>query len=213
MELEGPILEELKDFKNDDTQLILGAQEIDLKIKTVKSKFIENFLEMAHLLAEIYNHQYYYLLGYEGFKEYVELSDLDINTSVAYRMVKMANSMKELQIGTDSVKEVKPTKLLEIFSLNPKENEGAIRSLLEDGKTSTTDQVKSKVRKHKGLDEAVFYRFSVEKDTSELTIEPAMEKIKRKMGSDVDKFGEVAEPSGSKCFEFICAEYLNMKDE
>jgi hypothetical protein len=212
MELEGSILEEL-DERKDDNALALGAADVDRRIKTVKKKFIENFLEMASLLAEIYNHQYYFVLGYEGFKEYVELSDLDINTSVAYRMVKMANSMKELQIGNDQVKEVKPTKLLEIFSLNPKENESTIRALLEEGNTNTTNQVQSKVRKEKGLDEAVFYRFSVEKEVSELTIEPAMEKIKRKMGSNVDKFGEVSEPSGSKCFEFICAEYVISKDE
>ena len=148
-------------------QRIDKATGISERINQVKLKFIENFLELSHLLAEVYNNQYYDELGFDTFKEYVESSDLDINITAAYRMVNLANNSKLLDVPSETMAEIRPTKLLEIFSLNPDEHKETIHELLKEGDKNTVEEVKQKVKKAKGETGAdVFYRFKVNEETS-----------------------------------------------
>jgi hypothetical protein len=185
------------------------GQEVLDRVNVIKERLIENFLELSALLADIYNNKYFELSGYSNFSDYVEQSSLDINISTAYRMVRLINSSKLLGVSPEQMRLIRPTKLLEIFSLNPTTNQDDIHALLKEGDKNTVDEVKKRVRKVKGLGEEVFYRFSVEKDVADLCIEPAINKCKAEYGDTTSSDGEIKDISNSKAFELICIEYLN----
>jgi len=178
------------------------------RIGQVKKKFVEYFLELCYLLGETVEKKYFETWGYNSFNEYVENSGLDIQTGAAHRMVKVYDGAKQLGLTLEQLMATKPTKLLEIFSLNPKENEKVIRGLLEEGDTNTVEEVKNKVRAEKGLSEDVFLKFKVEKDVHEMIILPALERCRQLHGSNKDKFGEVYDISDSRCLELIFTDFL-----
>jgi len=178
------------------------------RIGQVKQKFIEYFLELCFLLGEIVELKYYEEWKFSSFKDYVENSGLDIQVSAAYRMVKVYDGAKQLGLTWEQLAVTKPTKLLEIFSLDPKENEKVIRGLLEEGNTNSVADIKNKVRAEKGLAEDVFVKFKVGKDVHESIILPALERCRQLHGSSKDKFGEVHDISDSKCLELIFMDFL-----
>lgn len=178
------------------------------RIGQVKQKFIEYFLELCFLLGEISEKKYFEQWQYNSFKEYVENSGLDIQVSAAYRMVRVYDGAKQLGLTWEQLAVTKPTKLLEIFSLDPQENAQAIRGLLEEGDTNTVEEVRNKVKAEKGLSEDVFLKFKVDKEVHEDIILPALERCRQIHGSNKDKFGNVYDISDSKCFELICFDFL-----
>ena len=182
--------------------------EVLERIGQVKKKFIEYFLELCYLLGEVVEKKYFEVWGYNSFNEYIENSGLDIQNGAAHRMVKVYDGARQLGLTWEELAATKPTKLLEIFSLNPKENEKAIRGLLQEGDSNTVDEVRNKVRAEKGLSEDVFLKFKVEKDVHELIILPALERCRQLHGSNKDKFGEVYDISDSRCLELIFTDFL-----
>jgi hypothetical protein len=186
------------------------AEEIDSAIKDIRDGLKESFLDMCQLLAQLYNERLYHSLGYTSFNDYVAQAGLDLNVSVAYRMVKFANTVEALQIPKEKLLKVKPSKLLEIASLDREENKSQILDLINDGENMNIHEVREKVRKTKGLDATMMMTFKVERSTYEEIITPAFEKVRQVAGSTVDeKTGEVTELTDSRVLEFLCAEYLH----
>jgi hypothetical protein len=178
------------------------------RIGQVKKKFVEYFLELCFLLGEVVENKYYEVWKFNSFKEYVENSGLDIQVGAAYRMVKLYEGAQKLGLTHEELAVAKPTKLLEIFSLNPLEHEKIIRKLLEEGDTNSVEEVRNKVKAEKGMSEDVFLKFKVEKEVHEDIILPALERCRQIHGSDKDKHGEVHDISDSKCLMLICMDFL-----
>lgn len=184
------------------------AEQVRQQLETEKQNFVRNFFEISKLLTEIYNNKYYEFWGYGSFIDYVESSDLDINQTTAYRMVNLVNGQKALDIPTEELLVVKPTKLLEIFSLNKEANGDDIKKLLEEAKTDTIDEVRNKVRQAKGLSTDVWMKFKLTDDMAD-TVNAALEKAKQESGDIIDhNTGEVLTISNSRALELICANYL-----
>lgn len=190
-------------------QKILPYQEIKDRLEMEKKNFVTNFYNIAKLVTEIYNNKLYEYWGYGSFKDFVQ-ENLDINLAIAYRMTSLINGQSALDIPTEDLLEVKSTNLLEIFSLNPKENKEEIKSLLNDAKTETTEQIKNKVRRLKGLNSPTWFKFSYTDENTVELIKNGLEKAKREYGDSVDiTTGEIIEISNSRALELIIADYLS----
>lgn len=189
------------------------AEKIDQEIKEIRDGLKVSFLGMCKLLAQMYNDRLFAQLEhpYSSFNDYVAFSGLDLNVSTAYRMVKFSNTIEALGISEERLLKIKPSKLLEIASLDRKENEREILDLIDGGETSNINEVRDKVRKIKGIDAAIMLTFRLERDTYEEIIEPAFDKVRAVAGSTVDeKTGEVTDLTDSRVLEFLCIEYLHV---
>lgn len=189
-------------------QVMIPYQDVRDQLEVEKKNFVKNFYNIAQLVTKIYNNKLYEYWGFGSFKDFVQES-LDLNLAIAYRLVSLVNGQQALEIPTEELLQIKSTNLLEIFSLNPEKNSEEIKALLTDAKTDTTEQIKNKVRKVKGLGTSNWIKFNLEEDALQV-VNDALEKAKVDYGDSVDfSTGEIKEISNSRAIELICADYLS----
>ncbi len=185
-------------------QRVLPYQDIKDQLDTEKKNFVKNFYAIAALIAEVFNNKCYEYWGYGSFKEFIS-ENLDIQISVAYKMVTMINNKKLLNITDEELLDIKPTKLLEVMSLKDPEE---VKTLLLEAKTASTDIIKEKVRKAKGLGENVWRKYSLSIEAAEV-LDAALDRIKVEYGDSFDPSNnEVKEISNSRAIEMLAANYL-----
>src|SRR5258705_12130306 len=97
------------------------ANSIIEEIESIKKKSYDNFIRLSQLLRSLYNDKYFEDLGFDNFKECLDSSGLDMSISQAYRMIKLAEGIEKFGIQSEELKGLKPTYLLEVFSLDDEE--------------------------------------------------------------------------------------------
>jgi len=175
------------------------------EIELIKKKSYDNFIRLSELLRSLYKDKYYEDLGFDNFKECLDSSGLDISISQAYRMIKLAEGVEKFEIPKEELKAIKPTYLLEVFSL---EDGDEIKKLLNPPEKITVNEVKELVREKKGYDKSYFVQFKVTQDTRNM-INDVHKKLREREGQTIGENQAIQELSDSQCLEYVYAEMWN----
>jgi hypothetical protein len=196
-------------------------------VESLIANMAHSTFDLAEHLFEVKSNQYYASLGHATFKEYT--STLEIKPRKAQYVVRMAEVMSIVGIPREQYEPVGIAKLREITSLTPediyvhpetKEEKPMgdfIRTFVETAHEMSLEQIKQLVKTLKGLDgenELIFVPFYIKKIVNEQTVQPALEKMKRQIGSvGRDEEGNAIDPSNGQALEAMSANCLASPDE
>lgn len=203
------------------------SAKVRKQLESLNLLLVGSTFDVAELLAEVKAGNYYGDWGYQSFQDYVETM-MDMKLSKARYLVTIINTSKKLNIPRTDYESIKITKLREIFSLRPFDEDGNvafgiatklpiaehIKELLGKAKSMSLKEVVSEVSRingHVGDDELVFIpAIKVTKSCRDNVILPAREMARNKLGSMAkDAEGDAQEYSDSACEEIIHADFLS----
>ena len=201
------------------------AAAVRIELEHLNTLVLDSTFDIAELLAEVKENNYYGAWGYETFEEYVEIV-LGMKKVKAYYLVRIVTTAKKLEIPREKYQDIQITKLREIFTLNPFDKEGqplhspVTGLLISDhikelvGKASTlklTEVVDlvSQLKGQTGDDAMVYLNLKVTKSCRDNVILPARELARKRLGSqEIDSEGDSHDYSDSVVEELIHAEFL-----
>lgn len=206
-------------------QIAKRAAAVRIELEHLNSLLISSTFDVADLLAEVKENNYYGAWGYETFEEYVEVV-LGMKKVKAYYLVRIVNTAKKLEIPREKYQDIQITKLREIFTLNPFDKEGKplyspvtsglisdhIKNLVDKAsklKLTEVVDIVSKIKGQTGNDAMVFFNLKVTKNCRDNVILPAQELARKRLGSqEIDSEGDAHDYSSSVVEELIHAEFL-----
>ena len=181
-----------------------------------------NTFDLAEVLYEAQSSKFYYTWGFNTFAEFIK--DIDLKTSKARYLARMVEIMNAVGIAREVYEPVGVSKLREITSLDPagywindetgetEKLDGWIIKLTTAGKEMSLSEIKELVKKLKGLtgeDELIWLNICVKKIVLENTIRPALDLMKKVIGSKGrDEDGNAIEASDGEALEGVCAGFL-----
>lgn len=193
--------------------MIARAVEVEGLILGLKDTVQDSAIEMAYLLKEANDKQYYRMLGVNTFSDWINKVGLDMSERAAAYLLNIARKAELLGIDKAELKKSKISKLKEIFSLDAGTNGTEIKALLAGSQEESLDVVKEKVQQVKakdGHEPNAYMTFKMPVTVKEEIVLQAFELVRRLYGSVIDEnTGEVIDISDSKCLELVCAEFLN----
>ena len=180
-----------------------------------------NVFDIAELLYEAQENNYVYEWGYESIPDFAE-KELGIKESKARYLARIVRIYRAVGLTRKDCEGIHTSKLREISSLNPegswfnketKENEPLdehIVRLITDARDMTLNAIKEEVAKLKGQvgpDRRVIRSFSTTQSAWDNVFVPAMEKIRRRLGSENrDNDGNAKEYKDGVVYEMMAAE-------
>lgn len=153
--------------------------------------------DLAELLAEATDKNYFQEWGYESRKSYVE-TNLDIKERQAHNLVRIASISRKLNYTRESLEHIGTSKLREIFSLEPDHEwlnpetqikepiSDHIHRLIQQAPSLSYEAVLAEVRKLKGIvgdNDLTWVNFQVTRLVKENVILPGMAAFRSYMGS------------------------------
>jgi hypothetical protein len=173
--------------------------------------------DLMDLFHESKAKTYYHGWGFESFGKYAK--SLDIKYSKAYYLVRVKSNMIAAGLEREQYEPVGMGKLRIIGRLDPEtEYQGTpvsllIRELTLKAGQMSQEEVQLEVDTIMGMTEdesMVWINVKVKKLARENTIKPALEKMKRHLGTvpDEDEEGQHKDASDGRALEMICANFL-----
>jgi len=167
------------------------------RLNTLSKNVTDNYCEIAELLHETWENNYFIHKGYETFQDFAEKS-LDIKGRKAYFLVQITKTLKKLNIPWSDVREVGWRKMASIAPILNSDNH---EELILDAKNLTLPALSEKVKaKKQGKEEtdSPLVRMTVQMSEDENTIvQAAIEYAKKHEGVK----------SNSNAIVHICYEY------
>lgn len=186
------------------------ANDVRTSLVSIKKDTEASFLKLCDLLLEAQEKAYHVVYGYARFTDWLEEDkSLDMSPRQAFYYVKIASTMRTLELKPEDVREVGISKLKEIFVLDPNTHPKEIKKQLLAAPGRTLNEVKeavSKVLAKKGEKPKKYMTLKLDSDVKD-TLDDAIELARRNYG-DVVVEGEVMEASVSQCMELIAVAYL-----
>jgi hypothetical protein len=187
------------------------------KIQNIKTRMVDQALELAELLSEARANSYHHDWGYENFGDWVENgSGLDLKERTAYYLISIIDKSRQLGITREDLGKSKISKLKEIFSLDADRHPNVIKQLVSASANISLESVRDAVAAIKTQDgqEALVYRtFSFTQSGYELTVKAAIERMMMEYGDTIDSVTKAPiDISPGRAIEMICADYLASPD-
>lgn len=211
-------------------QVIIGetvagrAATVRKQMARLSTDLQRNTFDIAALALEAQEHGYFRDWGYESFGEYGE-QELGIRHRKLQYLARICKVMKICAIQRTDYEPAGVTKLRLITSLEPdstyfnqetKQHEDMaehITALVADSPELDTKEIEQRVAHLKGMDgpnAMVTKSYSVTQSCYENTIAPALEVMRRLLGSKGrDDTGSAVDYPPGTCIEYICREFLN----
>ena len=181
----------------------------------------KSLFDAAELLHEAQENNYFSTWGYASLPEFAE-QELGIKRSRAQYLARIVKVYRAVGLSREAVEHIHTSKLREISTLKPKgtyfnrtegKNEDLdehIVRLMLGADDMTLIQIKEEVARLKGQigpDRRVIRSFSTTQSAWEGVFVPAMEKIRRRLGSEQrDDGGNAKEYSDGVVYEMMAAE-------
>jgi hypothetical protein len=197
------------------------SAEVRKRLKAISGSMQKDTFDMAELLDEATN--FFQAWGYEGLEDYAT-KELHIKVRKAQYLARISRVCRAVGVKRDFYEQVGVSKLREITRLEPsgswfnpetKENEPLadhIANLIIEAIDMTAEAVDNAVAKFMGqVDENAMVNraYRCVRSAWDNTILPAMELVRRKLGSaGRDDGGKAVEYSDGVCYEMMAAEYL-----
>ena len=195
------------------------AAKVKRQIQNLVKNVSTSTFDLAELLWEVKNKNYYSEWGFESFSKYCK--DIKgLKYSKSYYLVAIVSLMKAAGVARDKYEPVGLTKLRSISVLNKeleKEFNGVpmplvVNQLTLKAEQMTAEEVQFEVDTILGLtaDESmVWLNIHVKKVARENVIQPALALAKKHIGSvGPDEEGQYKDPSDGAALEAICADYF-----
>jgi hypothetical protein len=180
-------------------------------------------LDMAELLYEAQSNNYFSLWGYPSLSKFAE-KELGLKYRRAQYLARIVKVYRAVGLTRTSCENVPVSKLRAITTLDPDSSfwntetklseplDEHIVRLITEANEQTLKQIEAEVAKLKGQtgpNRRITRSYNVDESTYLNVIKPALEIIRRKLGSaGRDDSGNAVEYSDGVCFEMICAEVL-----
>lgn len=180
--------------------------------------------DVAELLYEVQEKKLYGKWGFENFSEYAE-RELNLKVRKAQYLARIVKVCREVGVKRADYEQVGVTRLREICTLDPettfydseqKEHTPMVDhivDLLSRAVEMSTVEVAERVAELKGQvgDNRMLLRsYKVTKTAYENTIQPALEVMRKLLGSKGrDGTGAAVDYPDGACLEYICREFLN----
>jgi hypothetical protein len=183
------------------------------QIDALAGRMADTTWELAELLEEVHDNNFWQGYGFDDFDSYVDSDDskFDMSSRQARYLIKINKGAKAIGIPVEALKAVKITKLKEIFTLDPNKFATEMHELVDVAKTESLEEIKERVRLIKGLDgqpEVTWRNFLVTREAAEI-IDQAIERIKREFGDTMNEGGEASDISDGRALELMCGEKLS----
>lgn len=197
---------------------------VRLELDCLRASQQQTTFEMADLLAETHDKNYWSDWGFQSFGHYVQES-LDIKERQAYYLIQIVTVSRKLNIDRNEIEGIAISKLKEIFSLDPdnfyynaesgeKEPLDAhIMRLVALAPSIGLDAIKAEVRRLKGLPEkpGTWRNLYFEDPAMAETWDRAIELVKRHSGNGKEDpiTGQIREISDAAAAERMAADILS----
>lgn len=122
------------------------GEDVREQISDLAHELEENYMKLAKLLDETYEHAYYLKWGYESFKTYCN-EELSVKYRRARYLVVIASTVRRLNLEWDRVISIGRTKMRSIAGLLTDAN---YKEWLDQAEDLTTDQLVQVVKDSKG---------------------------------------------------------------
>ena len=194
-----------------DVKLIARAVQVQDELLKIKDAVQSNAVDMAFLLREAHQFEYFRVLGANSFESWVESSiELDMSPRQAFYLVGIAKKAEQLGLTKEDLKQTKISKLKQIFSLDPAEFPEEMKQLLASSSSESLEEVAKKVAEFKadtGEEPTSYVKFKLPESVKETLME-SFEVCRRMYGSTINEYGEVADISDSRCLELIAVSFI-----
>jgi len=213
-------------------QVIVGetiageAEKTRKELEKLIGVYNSSTFDIGELLYRVKKNGFHKNYGFNTFLEFV--SELDIKTRKAQYLVKITETMDELNIPRNEFEPVGIAKLREISSLDLYEDgdpaiyqddEGEthlisdiIKGLIIKSHEMSLDELKKYVKIIKGFtgdNDLVWVNICLNRQAFEQTVQPALSLCKKALGTTGKNDEGVAQDySDGKALEMICADYL-----
>ena len=183
-----------------------------------------NTFDIGELALEMQEHGYFREYGYETLAEYGE-QELGIKSRKLQYLARIVRVCRECGVARKDYEPVGVSKLRLITSLDPDSSYydreiqqhipmvNCITELISEGIEMSTQEIEERVAHLKGMDDdnAMIHRsYSVTKSAYENTIVPALEAMRKLLGSQGrDDEGRATDFPDGKCIEFILRDWHN----
>ena len=180
--------------------------------------------DCAELLYEVQDKKYYLDWRFESLGDYAA-TELNLKARKSQYLARVIRVMRECGIKRADFEGCGITKLRVISSLEPsgtffnsvsKEHESLVDHIVDltaSAPELSVQEIEERVAHLKGLDgeNSILTRsYNVTRSAYEGTIKPALEVMRRLLGSrGRDESGKAVEYSDGQCLEYICREFLN----
>jgi hypothetical protein len=195
-----------------DPTVVDRAEAVRLKLREAREQAESSFMDMCDLLMEAKAEGYHRIWGYAEFGQWIEEgSDLDMSARQAYYMINIARTVQKLGLSREQVKEIKISKLKEIFSLDSKTQQEEIKALVAAAPDQSLEEIKAHVRNVKtqaGEEPPQYVTYKIDSNIKQ-TVDEAFALARLNYGDTMGQDGEPAEISNSKALELVCVCYLN----
>lgn len=197
---------------------------VRLELETLRANQQQTTFEMADLLVETHEKNYWADWGFQSFAHYVQES-LDIKERQAYYLIQIVTVSRKLNIDRDEIEGIAISKLKEIFSLDPEgfyyNAETSEKEPLDAHIIRLTglapnvglDAIKAEVRRLKGLPEkpGTWRNLYFEDPAMAETWDRAIELVKRHSGNGKEDpiTGQIRDISDATAAERMAADILS----
>ncbi len=192
------------------------AHQVKAELEALVSTTEDATFNLADLLLEAKENSYHQTFGFARFNDWIELTpSFDISARQAAYLVNMADKALRLEVSRETMKLVKIGKLKEIFSLDPNVHKDEMLALLEIAPALSMKELQYKVAALKTEEgqEVMLHMTLKYPESARETIDLALEKARRMIGTSKDSNGDQVEPSNGKCVTSICADFIAGPDE
>jgi hypothetical protein len=200
------------------------SQELRKRMRVLAGDIDKNTFDLAEAFAAAQESHCFMEWGFESLKEYASL-ELGVKPRRAQYLARIVKVCRECGIARKDYEPVGVTKLREITTLDPGSSffdaeqskhvpmVEYIVDLIAEGVELTAEEVEEKVAHLKGMtggNAMVIRSYKVTRDAWEGTIAPALEAMRKLLGSKGrDETGQAKEYPDGTCIEYICREFLN----
>lgn len=183
-----------------------AAETALYEIKLITNQLEWSFIDLCFKLHDAREKGHHLECGYPKFTDWIDAANLSISGRQAYYYLNIADKALQLGIDADALKQVRISKLKEIFTLNPGEHGKQMKELVAEGATASLAGIKDAVNYLKGgpSEAPKFVTYKVSLSAQEV-IEAAIQTAKAMNPSgDIDY-----EMSTGQALEIICAEFMS----
>jgi hypothetical protein len=188
---------------------VARATQVHEQIKQLVGNQTDNTFELADLLCEARENQYYREFGFDTFKDYVE-AETEFRERQAYYIIRITTGARQLGIDRQQLKPAGISKLKHIFTLDVEKFADDIRRLVAVAPRTPLAAIIAEVKRLKGEagePEMTWVNFYMLPEAAE-KVHEAVGIAKLELGNSVNAKGEEVEPSSGMAIESIVVEWM-----